>query len=65
MATGDVKEHADGCELDDEARAAVGDERKRDPRQRREAEHGREVDDGLAADERDERRREPLAEGVA
>src|SRR5881392_1953606 len=35
MANGDVKEHAHGRELDDEARAAVGDERKRDPRERR------------------------------
>src|SRR4051794_2853200 len=60
----DVKEDADGGEHDDEARAAVGDERERDPRQRREAHHRREVDRRLAADEHGEARGEALPERV-
>ena len=55
----DVKEDADASERDDEARAAVGDERQRDPGQRREPEDGGEVDRRLAADER--RRARPRA----
>jgi hypothetical protein len=64
MATGDVKEDAHRQEGHDEARAAVGEEGKRDPGQRREPEDGREVDHCLAADERDETGCEPLPEGV-
>ena len=41
---GDVKEDPDPGERDDEARAAVGDERERDAGQRREPEDGGEVD---------------------
>src|SRR5437868_6018553 len=55
----DVKEDADRRELDDEARAAVGDERQRDSRQRREAEHGCEIDHRLPGDERDDPGRKP------
>src|SRR5205823_13289193 len=51
MTTRDVKEDPDCEEVDNEARAAVGDERQRDPGQRRHTEHGGEVDHGLAADE--------------
>jgi hypothetical protein len=54
MPAGDVKEDADSEEGDHEARAAVGDERKRDARQRREPEDRREIDHCLSADEGDE-----------
>ena len=57
MATGDVKEDPDRQERDDEARAAVGDERQRNPGQRREPEDGGEVDRRLPADERRDARR--------
>src|SRR5919197_2190946 len=40
MATGDVKEDAHRGELDDEAGAAVRDERERNPGERREPEDG-------------------------
>src|SRR6266545_5835143 len=60
----DVKEDAHRRERDDEARPAIGDERKRDSGQRREPEHGGEIDQRLAADERRQARREPLAEGI-
>jgi hypothetical protein len=53
MATGDVKEDSHREERDDEARAAVGDERQRDARQRGQPENGREVDHCLTADECD------------
>src|SRR5206468_10765696 len=65
MTTGDVKEDARRQEVDHEARAAVRDERQRDPGQRRDAEHRREVDDRLAADERRHAGGEPLPERVA
>src|SRR4051794_31673986 len=61
---GDVKENAHAREREQQVGAAVGDERKRNSGQRRDAEDGREVDDGLAADERREAGREPLAEGI-
>src|SRR6266540_3964215 len=61
----DVKENAHRGERDDEARAAVRDERKRDSGQRSEADDGREVDQRLPADEGRQAGREPLAEGVA
>ena len=64
MTTGDVKEDPDRQEGDDEARAAVGDERERDSGQRREPEDGREVDRRLPADERRDARGEPLAERI-
>jgi hypothetical protein len=64
MSAGDVKEDADGQERDHEARAAVGDERERDARQRREPEDRREIDHGLSADERDETGGEPLPEWI-
>ena len=65
LIAGDVKEDPDGREQDDEARAAVGDERQRDPGQRRDAEHRGEVDRRLAADERGDPRGEQLPERVA
>ena len=64
IATGDVKEDADRQERDDEARAAVRDERQRNPGQRREPEDGGEVDRRLPADERRDARREPLSERI-
>src|SRR5205823_4109927 len=60
----DVKEDADRDERDYQARAAVGDERERDPRERREPHHRGEVDRGLPADDHRETGGEPLAEGV-
>jgi hypothetical protein len=65
MVDRDVKEDSHGGEADDQARAAVRDERKRDPGERREAEHGAHVHRGLPADERGEPRGEELAEGFA
>jgi hypothetical protein len=64
MATSDVKEDPDAEEGDHEARAAVRDERERDPRQRSEPEDGCEVDRRLSAHERGDARREPLPERV-
>src|SRR5947209_19745750 len=61
----DVKEDADRAEHDDEARPAVGDERQRDPGQRRDADDRGEVHRGLAADEDREAGGEVLAERVA
>jgi hypothetical protein len=61
----DVKEHPDAAEHHQQRRAAVGDERQRDARERREPEHGREVDCRLPADERRDPRREPLPERIA
>src|SRR5438132_2781270 len=52
MTTRDVKEDPDRQELDHEARAAVRDERKRDPGQRSHPDHGGDVDRRLDADER-------------
>src|SRR5262249_56573463 len=46
---GDVKEDTDGEQRDDEAGAAVGDQRQWDPGERRKPEHGREVDHCLPA----------------
>src|SRR5512141_1691872 len=60
MATGDVKEDPDRQEGDDEAGAAVRDERQGNPGQRRESEHGREVDCRLPADQRGDARGEAL-----
>src|SRR5688500_6277181 len=51
IVAGDVKEDPDGGEPHNEARAAVGDERQRDPRERRGAHDGREIDQRLPADE--------------
>ena len=65
MADRDVKEDPHRRERDDQARAAVGDERERNSRQRRQPHHGGDVDRGLAADEDREPGRERLAEGVA
>src|SRR3954453_11552172 len=62
--TGDVKEDPHPEERDDQAGAAVRDERQRDSRQRRQPQDGGEVDDGLAADERGDAGSEALAEGV-
>src|SRR5437660_2115829 len=56
----DVKEDAHGKERDHEAGAAVRDEWKRNPRERRQPENRSEVDHGLAADQSDEARREPF-----
>src|SRR5437763_15611573 len=64
MATGDVKEDPDRQEGDDEAGAAVRDERQRNPGQWSKPEDGGEVDRGLAADERGDTRREPLSERI-
>src|SRR4051812_27726365 len=61
----DVKEDADGNELDHEARPAVRDERQRNSRQRSEAEHRGEVDRRLAAHERRQPRSQTLAERIA
>ena len=61
----DVKEDTHGHELDNEARAAVGDERQRNPGQRREAQHCGQVDGRLTADERRQAGGQALAEGVA
>src|SRR6478672_5086517 len=60
----DVKEDSDAGERDHEARAAIRDERQRNPGQRGEPHHGREIDRRLPADERGQTGREPLAEGV-
>src|SRR5581483_1203314 len=65
MPAADVKENPGGGERGNEARAAIGDERQRDPRQRRDAEHRGEVDRRLGADEDGEPRGEHLAERVA
>src|SRR5205807_1150179 len=61
----DVKEDPDRGEHDDEARAAVRDERQRDPGQRRDADDGGEVERGLAAHEDGQAGGERLAERVA
>src|SRR6476646_12067424 len=63
--TRDVKEDADPDEQHHEARAAVGDERKRDPGERRQPDCGSHVDRRLPANERRDARREPLCERVA
>src|SRR4051794_166264 len=65
MTTGDVKEDACRQEVDDQARAAIGDEGKRDAGQRRGAQNGGEVDDRLAADEGRRPGGEPFPERVA
>src|SRR6185436_19309278 len=59
-----IQEDADRRQLDDQVRAAVGDERQRDPGERRESQNGHEIDRRLTADERDETGREVLSEGV-
>src|SRR5687767_1100190 len=64
LIASDVKEDPDGREQYDEARAAVGDERQRDPGQRRDAQHGRKVDGRLAADERRDPGCQELPEGI-
>src|SRR5262245_15377163 len=61
---GDVKENADRGEEHHETRAAVGDERQRDPRERCDAERSREVDRSLSADEGGDARREELPERI-
>src|SRR5439155_10206897 len=61
----DVKEDSDGGEQDDEARAAVGEERQRNPGQRRDAHHGRNVERGLPTDEHGQAGGEQLPERVA
>jgi hypothetical protein len=60
----DVKEDAHRSERDDEARAAVRDERKRDSGQRSKPENGGEIDQRLAAHERRQAGREPLPKGI-
>src|SRR5262245_30577089 len=65
MVDGDVKEDPDGGQHDDQTRPAVGDERERDPGQRREAEDGGEIDQRLPRDERRDARGEQLPERVA
>src|ERR671923_382248 len=65
MARGDVKEDSDGGEADDEARAPVGHERKRDSGQRGEPHHSAHVHGRLSTHERRDPRRESLAEGIA
>ena len=62
---GDVKENADSGEEHHEARAAVGDERQRDPGERRDPEHGREIHRRLPADESRQAGREQLPERIA
>src|SRR4051812_338102 len=62
--SGDVKGDARGAEDDDAARPAVGDERQRDPGQRRDADDGGEVEARLPADEHRQAGREPLAAGL-
>src|SRR4249919_165667 len=62
--TSDVKEHADGTEHHDEARASVREEWKRDSGQRRGPDDGRNVDRSLAADEGGDARGEPLCERI-
>jgi hypothetical protein len=64
MTTGDVKEDPDRQERDDEARAPVGDEGKRDSGQGSEPEHRGEVDRGLTRDERGDARRQPFPKGI-
>jgi hypothetical protein len=64
MLAGDVKEDADGQEGDNQARAAVRDERKGNTGQRSQSEHGCEIDHGLPRHERDEPSRQPLPEGI-
>src|SRR5437016_11997024 len=64
MPAGDVKEDPHAQEPDNEARAAVGDERQRNPGQRRQAEDGGEVDHRLPADEPDDSGGQTLPEGV-
>ena len=64
MVARDVKEDADAGEPDDEARAAVGDERQGDARQRRDAHDGRNIDQRLAADECRDPGGEPLSERI-
>jgi hypothetical protein len=60
----DVKEDAHRRERDDEARASVRDERKRDSGQRSEPEDGCDVDHRLAAYECGQARSEPLSEWI-
>src|SRR5207247_200797 len=60
----DVKEDPDRGEDDDDARAAVRDERERDPGQRRDADDRREVQGGLPADEHRQAGGDVLAERV-
>src|SRR5260370_35909782 len=55
MPAGDVKEDAYSEERDNEARAAVRDERQRNPGQRSQAEDGCEVDHRLTTDEPNDR----------
>src|SRR6478672_12110700 len=62
MPAGDVKEDPHSQEPDNEARAAVGDERQRNPGQRSQAEDRGKVDDRLPADEPDDPGRQALAE---
>ncbi len=64
MVARDVKEDPDAGEADDEARAAVRDERKCDSGERRDPHHGCEVDQRLPADEGRDPRGKPLAERV-
>src|SRR5436305_10663879 len=64
MTAGDVKEDADGGEADDEARAAIGDERQRDSRQRRKPHYRGKVDRRLAANEDRQTRCEGLPERI-
>jgi hypothetical protein len=62
---GDVKEDPDGSEADHEARAPVGDERKRHACERREPHDRAHVHSRLAANQRSQPRGEPLPEGIA
>ena len=60
----DVKENPDAGEEDDEARAAVREERERDAGERRASHHGEDVHRGLPADEHREPGGEALPERV-
>ena len=60
----DVKEDPDPGEQHHERRAAVREERERDPGQRRDPHHGRDVDRRLSGDEHRQPGREALSEGV-
>src|SRR4249920_694928 len=64
MPAGDVKEDPHSQECDNEARAAVGDERQRNPGQRSEPEDGGKIDHRLPADEPDDPGRETLPERI-
>src|SRR5918992_4871846 len=61
----DVKEDADAREQDDEARAAVRDEREGDAGQRREPEHGGQVHGRLPAHERGDAGGDELPERIS